>query len=177
VQSNISPRGLCPSEIAFVDISSGECEDIIAFDRRSLEGLFRSARSAPYPEIPKCNVLFLYLRLRDDGSIVGASEPLRDLIGRAGSQVAVVASENSSSQYVKAAAGRPGARANLVMTLERKGEHFARFFAALFVRMNEGATMEDAWLELSPQVQGSSSLPDTIFSCELPAVRWVTASR
>lgn len=137
-------------------------------DRVVLEALFEDAiigEEAP----PVCDVLFLYARIKPDGSLDGSSHTLRELIYLAQAPIVVVASENSGELYI-AASKRPGSgRANLVMTLDRRGPVFANFFRQLFDAMFAGATMPVAWVKLAPQTSGDpnpDTCPGAIFACE-----------
>jgi hypothetical protein len=63
----------------------------------------------------------------------------------------VVASPNAPADCLDAARETGVGSANLVLTLDRKGVAFARFFDQLFARMNAGTPMPVAWTELQPQ--------------------------
>lgn len=64
------------------------------------------------------------------------------------------------------------AKINLVMTLDRKGELFVRFFTSLFGFMLKGMTMPEAWVELAPQnPDGVPETPETIFSAGYGSLR------
>jgi hypothetical protein len=123
-------------------------------------------------EVPKCEVLFIYVRVRSDGTLENSSRGLRELIRDSGAVVVVVASENAGEAYIAAGGRKSYGDANLVMTLRRNGEGFSRFFADLFSRMRAGVSMSVAWVELAPQHSGlqPGSLPETIFACEVGQV-------
>lgn len=118
---------------------------------------------------PKCDVLFVYATFSPDGSVIGSMLGLREIIRDSGALIVVVASGNTPESYVKAGAPRPYGQANLVMTLDRRGQAFERFLAALFAKMKSGVSMPDAWIQLSPQVSGGvdGSIPEMMFACEL----------
>jgi len=94
---------------------------------------------------------------------------LREIIRDSGAAVVVVASPNSGESYNAAAKEKPYGSANLVMTLDRKGDAFGRFFQKLFGEMKRGKSMPIAWVKLAPQGPHSvhTDVPDTIFLCEL----------
>ena len=75
--------------------------------------------------MPKCDVLFVYANLAPDGSLgLGEEHTLRHLAEKAGASIAVLASDNSPEASV-ASANLPGPkRANVVWTLNRRGESF-----------------------------------------------------
>jgi hypothetical protein len=117
---------------------------------------------------PPCNVFFLYCDIGLDGRIRGTEEGLHELIRDSGAVVVVVASENDGNAYNAAGNHTGYGRANLVMTLQRKGDAFPNFFARLFAEMKAGMTMPLAWVKLAPQIPGHdhSDCPGTIFACE-----------
>lgn len=67
-------------------------------------------------------------------------------------------------------AGKPAAdgKANLVMTLNRKGDAFGGFFLTLFADMKRGVLMPHAWLKLAPQGPSDhrGNVPECIVACE-----------
>jgi len=91
----------------------------------------------------------------------------------------VFASENPVENYV--AAFPPKQRIgfvepNLVLTLERKGENFVKFFGSLFGLMAKGRTMPMAWVKMAPQGGDSrrmQELPETIFEANLGQIKFV----
>ena len=119
-------------------------------------------------DVPTCDVLFIYARVRPDGTLEHANRGLRELIRDSGAVVVVVASENPGQAYIAGAATKPYGQANLVMTLNRNGEGFHRFFASLFSKMAAGVSMPVAWVQLAPQHPNAQAndLPGTIFACE-----------
>jgi hypothetical protein len=123
----------------------------------------RGSTSAPF-----CDVLFIYCDISSDGRIGNFPGTLRDLIQTLRAPVVVVASENPGNAYISTTKGQKHGRANLVMTLSRKGSSFPPFFARLFADMKRGVSMPVAWVKLSPQgpVKDHENLPSTIFACE-----------
>jgi hypothetical protein len=115
---------------------------------------------------PKCDVLFLYGDLKADGRIASTGMWLGELVRLSGASILVVATENPGAAY-KAGKGPGYGRVNLVMTLSRRGDLFARFFVRLFKDMMRGTPMPLAWVKLAPQgpVPVHDELPDTIFGC------------
>ena len=91
----------------------------------------------------------------------------------------VFASENPVDNYVAAfpAKQRTGfVEPNLVLTLERKGENFVKFFGSLFSLMAQGRTMPMAWVKLAPQGGDSRrmhELPGTIFEVNLGQIKFL----
>lgn len=110
-------------------------------------GEVRESREEP----PRCDVLLVYCDIGPEGTIVHSARSLRELIRDAKAQIAVVASPNAPADCLDAARETGFGTANLVLTLERKGSAFGRFFDQLFARMNAGMAMPAAWTELQPQ--------------------------
>jgi len=71
---------------------------------------------------PQCDVLFLYCDIAPDGRIQGSNSGLREIIRDSGASVVVVASENGGDSYVAAGKKREYGRANLVLTMQRRGQ-------------------------------------------------------
>jgi hypothetical protein len=97
-------------------------------------------------------VLFVYCNFDASGRLVGFPFSVRDLSQGAGAHVAVIASDvspalMSNPEFDK----KNGWPVNLVITLNRNGEHFGRFFQRLFSLMLAGKSMLMAWVELAPQ--------------------------
>lgn len=125
----------------------------------------------------KCNLLFLYANIAADGAIHGSTYGLREIIRDSAAEIVVVASANSGDSYIKAGKQLGYGRANLVMTINRNGDAFGRFFSALLSRMKDGMSMPAAWVELHPQARGKHvfDAPSTIFACEIGPVAFSTA--
>jgi hypothetical protein len=125
-----------------------------ADDSTALLRFFAAVRESDR-EPPRCDVLFVYADVGRDGAIAHSERSLRDLARDAGAQILVVASPNAAEDYVAATQPTGVTTANLVLTLDRKGPAFARFFAQLFERMHASMSMPKAWVALQPQEPGS----------------------
>jgi hypothetical protein len=138
---------------------------LVETDRRALGPLFRRTLASTRG-VPRCEVLLVYCKLDDAGAVIGSPVGLRELVRQAGAYVAVVASGNAS--YDHAVRVRSDWRANLVLTLDRRGENFARFLHALFAAMFQGHSMLSAWVALAPQTQSEAhaDLPITLLLAE-----------
>lgn len=153
--------------LGILNLKGESAEQLIAADIDALMPVLgdpvRGSTSAPF-----CDVLFLYCDVTSDGQISNFPGTLRDLIQRLGAPLVVVASENSGDAYISTTKGQKHGRANLVMTLSRRGCAFPAFFARLFTDMKNGVSMPVAWVKLAPQgpVKEHESLPSTIFACE-----------
>jgi hypothetical protein len=152
--------------LGILDLCGEEAEAMIQSDATILKPLFADMQKVDL-SAPTCDVLFLYAKIKDDGALVGASRSLREIIRDSGAKLVVVASPNSSRSYIKAGRQQTYGRTNLVMTLDRRGDSFGRFFGALFEKMKRGTSMPVAWIEVNSQVQGQSDSPETIFACEI----------
>jgi hypothetical protein len=150
---------------ATLNLKGAEGEALVEADTKALEpvlGVAEQSTSVP----PKCDVLFLYSDLSADGRIAGTQMWLGELVRACEATVLVVATENPGPAY-NASKGPGYGRVNLVMTLDRRGDLFARFFVRLFEDMKRGTPMPLAWVKLAPQgpVPAHSELPGTMFIC------------
>ena len=147
---------------------AGKASGEISEDRKAVASLFASSIDTS-TIAPKCDVIFVYCHIKDDGCIESSSQSLREIIRDSGAAVVVVATENSAAAYIAAGKKQNFGNANLVMTLGRKGEAFGNFFQRLFSEMKKGISMPVAWVKLAPQGPDSehSDCPDTIFACEV----------
>jgi hypothetical protein len=118
---------------------------------------------------PFCDVLFIYCDVAPDGQLNGFPGTLRDLIQKLQAPVVIVATENSADAYIASTKDPGHGRANLVMTLARRGDAFATLFVRLFSDMKQGVSMPVAWAKIAPQgpAKEHEALPSMIFACEL----------
>ena len=135
----------------------------------------RESREEP----PRCDVLFVYCDIGPEGRITHSERGLRELIRDSKAQIAVVASPNAPADCLDAARETGIGSANLVLTLDRKGAAFARFFDQLFARMNAGSAMPGAWTELQPQSPTSlrPDNPDLVCLMERGAIAFRRADQ
>jgi hypothetical protein len=108
------------------------------------------------------------VKSRRRGVVDGSKVGLREIIRDSGARIVVIATENTADAYIAGAANKPYGRANLVMTLQRRGNRFASFYVRLFKMMFAGDTMPVAWVKLAPQVPGAEheDTPGSIFAAE-----------
>jgi hypothetical protein len=153
--------------LGILNLKGESAEQLITADMDALMPVLgapvRGSSLAPF-----CDVLFIYCDVAADGRISNFSGTLRDLIQTLRAPLVVVASENSGEAYTSTTKGRRHGRANLVMTLSRRGSAFPVFIAQLFADMKRGVSMPVAWVKLAPQgpVKEHENLPSTIFACE-----------
>jgi hypothetical protein len=154
-------------KIGYFNLLGASGQSIIDEDQKVLNRLFPSfEESSAAP--PTCNVLMIYAKINEDGSVIGSIDGLRGIIRRSGAEVVVVASDNDPKAYFAAAKRTGYGQANLVMTLQRKGSAFPTFFVQLFEKMCKGTTMPVAWVQLAPQIPGMThSGPESIFAAEI----------
>lgn len=167
--------GIIEPTIGFLNVGGDSFVPLVEQDRTALGPLFSKIEMATGYQIPKCSVLFIYADVAPDGSLgLGGNITLRHLAERAGALIAVLASNNSAEQTVAATKFPGPKRANLVWTIDRKGEAFSRFFKELFTRMKAGTTMPRAWVAIFPQHRHDVhyDLPDTICQLEAGQVRF-----
>jgi hypothetical protein len=147
-------------------------------DRKALSPLFsevRESRTTP----PTCDVLLIYGEIDEKGRFQNAKSGLREIIRDSGAKIVVVASENPAKHCIAAGKRTGYGLANLVMTLDRKGDALPAFLVRLFTIMQRGVPMPKAWSTLAPQSKGTphAGLPDTIFACELGDILFAAAPR
>ena len=128
----------------------------------------------------KFDIVPILAQVETDGTIGGGTRiELLKWLSNAGAKLIVFASENTVESYIAAfpAKKRTGFfEPNLVLTLERKGNNFPRFFSALLGLMAKGRTMPMAWVKLVPQDGDSrrmKELPETIFEANLGQTQFV----
>lgn len=158
-----------PLSIGFYHLADDIPAAQVKYDSEILSPLFIRSVVAEDEALPKSQIAFVYARLNEDGTIRGYdTSNIRELAHATDASIVVVASDNSASS-IKSAIGQPGPKkANLVFTLDRNGDGFARFFAELFTKMREGKHMLEAWVELAPQGPHSPSAlaPQTLLVAE-----------
>jgi hypothetical protein len=153
--------------LGVLNLAGNDANRLITDDLKALTPLFgQSAQSTA--AAPACDVLFVYARVQDSGVVEGSKVGLREIIRDSGAKIVVVATENSPDAYIAGAPNKPYGRANLVMTLERRGNRFANFYVRLFKMMFAGETMPVAWVKLAPQIPGAEheDAPGSIFAAE-----------
>lgn len=154
--------------IGFFNLLDSSARSILEEDKQAFRPLFAAIEESNVIP-PVCDVLMIYARVESDGRIAGSTVGLRDIIRQSGAAIVVVASENDPKSYTAAGKSTGYGQANLVLTLKRKGAAFTRFFAQLFGRMLKGKSMLLAWVELAPQVSGTTheNCPESIFAAEI----------
>jgi hypothetical protein len=150
---------------ATLNLKGAEAEALVQADTLALQPVFGVAEQST-SVAPKCDVLFLYSDLSADGRIKSTQMWLGELVRACEATILVVATENPGAAY-NASKGPGYRRVNLVMTLSRRGDLFARFFVRLFEDMKRGTPMPLAWVKLAPQgpVPAHNELPGTMFAC------------
>jgi hypothetical protein len=168
----ILARVIADPIIGFANLAGARCEAIVDQDHASIGGLFPGRSRVTAAAIPECNILFLYCTLLPSGKVSGYDASLRDLIGRSRATAVVIASEVSADllknpEVLKSLARGDHAAIDLVITLDRKGEAFDRFFKSLFELMLTRVSMPMAWVTLAPQgPDASDNNPGMIFHAE-----------
>jgi hypothetical protein len=163
-----SPLVIQSPRLGVLNLLGLPVRQLIETDKAALAPLFVSvSESDSVP--PVCDVLLLYARIQSDGSIEGTADEMRTIIYKSQAPIVVVASENDGNSYIAASKRGGDGRANLVMTLDRKGAVFPQFFTELFKRMFTGVTMPVAWVQLAPQNprDAHENCPLTIFAAEI----------
>jgi len=153
--------------LAFLNLLGDSANKLLHEDRDALRASFYDV--VEVMDLPvKCDVLMIYATVERDGSLAGTSKTLRELILDSGARIVIVANDNPS-EYYTAALQPTGGKANLILTLERRGWRFAHFMKQLFETMEKGISMPVAWVRLAPQKPGDphEDCPATLFLCEL----------
>jgi hypothetical protein len=168
-------RAITDPTLGFLNLGGDAFTSLLAEDRAALGPLFSKVETGTGYQISRCDVLFVYCDIAADGSLgLGKEITLRHVADRAGASIVVLASNNSAEHGI-AASKLPGPkRANLVWTLNRRGDSFPRFFKELFSRMKTGKSMPMAWVAISPQHRSEAhqDLPETICQMEGGQVRF-----
>ena len=118
-------RAIADPTLGFLNLGDESFGSFIAEDRDALSPLFSKLETGTGYQIPKCDVLFVYADLAFDGSLgLGKELTIRHLAERAGASIVVLASNNPAEAGI-AASKLPGPkRANVVWTLNRRGDSF-----------------------------------------------------
>ena len=153
--------------IGFLNLKGAPGEQALIEDKRSFASMFCNSLESS-TVTPSCDVLFIYCDIAPDGKVSGPTTGLRSIIRDSGAQVVVVASENRTESYIAAAKKTGYGRANLVMTLERRGDVFPKFFNRLFAQVLKGTPLPVAWVNLAPQgpAHNHTDCPVTILILE-----------
>jgi Tfp pilus assembly protein PilF len=142
--------------IVFWNIIGESMAPLVANDRATLGPLFPKQAEGGREHTPYCNVLFIYGVLNAQGLIGTPAIPLRDVIKTTGAYIVVIATETNvevvnDPGFGKSIKSDGSWQANLVLTVNRNGDAFARFYRNLFGLMMNGVTMPLAWSKLAPQ--------------------------
>jgi hypothetical protein len=165
--------------IGFINLSGEAGARLLEADKRVLGPLFSQTKVSDALPAPRCDVLFVYLRLKPEANAPDPSVSPRDLIKSAHAYIAVFAMENDPNAYIKRMGKRTDWGANIVMVLDRNGDRFAAFFQRLFTAMFEGQTMPMAWVQLAPQGQSPKhdENPSSIFAAEAGHVTFTRTAK
>ena len=154
-------------KIGILNLLAENDDTFASADRSWLEPLFENI-TEERARAPKCDVLFIYCRLGENGSVHGAELTLPAIISASGALVAIVATGNTASAYTAAfkdayIGGAPAA--DVVLTLDRRGDLFGDFFTRLFDLMFRGKSFVRAWMALAPQARSAdqSRNPEALF--------------
>ena len=156
--------------IAFLNLIGPAASPLIAEDMAALKPFFSECLNSE-GDVPTCNVLMIYATITPGGVVQNTDHNLREIINKSQAPIVVVATENSAESYIATGKLPRLASANLVMTLERRGQVFPVFFKELFEMMHHSVTMPMAWVKLAPQIPGAQpNVPGTICAMEVSHV-------
>jgi hypothetical protein len=119
---------------------------------------------------PRSTLLLVYCTIGADGGILNSPRSLREIIRDAGAPLVIVATPNPRRRYGLAVKrGKRLARANLVLTLDRRGGAFDVFVRGLVTEMKKGTAMPRAWTKLVHREPAGdpAERPHTLVACEL----------
>jgi hypothetical protein len=158
-------------KIGFLNLMGALARPLIKEDANALKSMFSGCMESD-GDIPVCDVLMIYATIDPSGTIQNIPFSLREIIYKSHAPIAVVATENDVQSYIAAGKRSGVGRANLVMTLSRKGQMFPNFFRELFAMMHRGVTMPMAWVKLAPQIPGKDrpNVPGTMCAMEVTHV-------
>src|SRR5215471_8572845 len=141
-----------PLALGFGNLSGKEYAPLLAEDEAALSPLFDVVQSASSLPLPSAEVLFIYASLTEEGCIPTQAAGTRvELAQIARAPIVVMASPTPILVAKKILLAKRPLKANVVVTLERKGREFGKFFRALFELMRDGEDMLSAWVTLCPQ--------------------------
>ncbi len=154
-------------KLGIINYLGDSASEIIDEDSNFLKEFFGETEIS-HDLIPKCDVLFLYCEIDINGSVINSTMGLDDIIKTSQTKIIVIASENKGENYLEARHIVAYTKANIVMTVNRKGESFSHFFKELFRLMFNGKSMPQAWIKIAPQNPKieHTNIPDTIFLCK-----------
>ena len=154
--------------IGFINLAGSDGALLAQRDMDEIGALFPAGSSLESERFTKCNVLFLYCTLESSGKISERPYSLRDVIYATGAHVVVVALDVppdvvTSKEFGSFMESKSNWPANIVITLNRNGDAFGKFFKSLFQQMHAGKTMPSAWVKLAPQGPvGGAENPGTV---------------
>jgi hypothetical protein len=150
----------------------------VAADGEIYERYYRSVETATFSEIRELmdavsrspDIIHLFCNVSPGGEIANpdgtpvVGTELLDRCCEFNVKLLWIASDNESEVYIAGFKAR-GKRMNLVMTLKRNDPKFSRFLDQILFRMFYGDTLPVAWVDVSPQIPGSTNpdLPSAIF--------------
>ncbi|RTL43930.1 MAG: hypothetical protein EKK53_09095 [Burkholderiales bacterium] len=158
-----------PLAIGFANLIGPGFNELVMQDAKALGPLFMRSRVGKPHQIPSAEVLFVYAHLNEDGTLRGPKPVgVRQIVQATHAAIIVLASPNSPESIRNAVGLRGPKSANLVFTLDRNGDGFARFFRELFEKMQAGQDMLGAWAALAPQHPEANPLyaPSTMLVAE-----------
>src|SRR5512137_1417064 len=126
--AGVSPTILETPALGVLNLAGPPGDALATEDLLQLAPLFSLLRKSD-GDPPACDVLLIYCDIAENGKVEGSARTLREIIRDSGASIVVVAKNHSVNAYIAAAPRLSIGRANLVMTLDRKGAGFSRFLA------------------------------------------------
>lgn len=149
--ANTEPAKI-PLTIGFANLSGEDLDQMLSADAKVLSPLFASSKIVKHHQIPSTEILFVYVHLNNNGTLKSIPKAgVRQIVQLTKSPIVIIASPNTGDSIINAAKLSGPKTANIVFTVNRNGDGFARFFRELFEKMRDGKNMLAAWVELAPQ--------------------------
>jgi hypothetical protein len=115
------------------------------------------------------DIAHLFIDIDADGTLEGQPIPqVMKQLEQRGAKLVLFADNGPAKNPTKGfhADNTRGIRVNFVVTIDRRGERFRKFFKDLFTLMANGESLFMAWVKIAPQAEGPwmDDLPSTYVS-------------
>lgn len=122
-----------------------------------------------FVETASFDLFHVFVEISKDGYILDSFEnkttvaTIANLMQSNGAKYIVFASNSPAQAYMNAGEYLTH-NANIVMTIDRRGDNFTKFFKKIFEKVSKGVPFPEAWHEIQPQGRTTVNecLPETI---------------
>jgi len=107
------------------------------------------------------DLFHIFVDIDKEGNIYDSSQnkmpisTIANLMQESSAKYIVFAKDNQADGYIKGSEGL-NQKANIVMTISRKGINFSDFFKKVFSKVSKGQSFPVTWNEIAPQVPNRS---------------------